>query len=136
MSTASGTSGDLRDRGTGELVRTLSDQVSTLVRQEVALAKAELAEKGRKAGLGAGMLAGAALAGLLMLGALTASLIIALALALPAWAAAVIVTGFWGAVAGLLALEGRNKLRAMGKPIPEKTVETVKEDVQWLKDRT
>ena len=136
MSTASGTSGDLRERGTGELVRTLSDQVSTLVRQEVALAKAELAEKGRKAGLGAGMLAGAALAGLLMLGALTASLIIALALVLPAWAAAVIVTAFWGAVAGLLALQGRNKLRAMGKPVPEKTVETVKEDVQWLKDRT
>jgi len=127
---------DLRERRMGELVKDLSAQVSTLVRQEVDLAKAELAEKGKKAGVGAGMLGGAGVAALLTLGSLTAFLILALALVLPAWAAALIVTALWGAVAAVLALQGRNKMREMGKPVPEKTVETVKEDVQWLKDRT
>jgi hypothetical protein len=134
-STANGQYGHLRDLGTGELVRQLSNQVSTLVRQEVELAKAEAAEKGRKAGLGAGMFGGAAVAGMLTLGSLTAFLILVLALAIPAWASALLVTALWAAVAGVLALQGRNKWREMGKPIPEKTVETVKEDVQWLKNR-
>jgi uncharacterized membrane protein YqjE len=135
-STANGQYADLRDRGTGELVKQLSSQVSALVRQEVELAKAEVAEKGKKAGLGAGMFGGAGVAGLLMLGSLTAFLILVLALALPAWASALLVTVLWAAVAGVLALQGRAKLREMGKPVPEKTVETVKEDVQWLKNRT
>jgi uncharacterized membrane protein YqjE len=127
---------DLRERGITDLVKDLSGQMSTLARQEVELAKAELVEKGKKAGTGAGMLAGAAVAALLMLGSLTAVLILALALALPAWAAALIVTAAWGAAAAVLAMKGRDALRAMGKPVPEKTVETVKEDVQWLKNRT
>jgi uncharacterized membrane protein YqjE len=134
-STANGHYGDLRDLGTGELVKQLSNQVSTLVRQEVELAKAEAAEKGKKAGVAAGMLGGAGVAGLLTLGSLTAFLILVLALAIPAWASALLVTALWAAVAGVLALQGRNKLREMGKPVPEKTVETVKEDVQWLKNR-
>jgi len=125
----------LRERGTGELVKELSGQMSTLVRQEVELAKAEIAEKGKKAGLGSGLLGGAAVAALLMLGSLTAVLILALATAMPSWAAALVVMLLWGAVAAGFALIGRNKLREMGKPIPEKTVETLKEDVQWLKDR-
>jgi uncharacterized membrane protein YqjE len=126
---------DLRERGTGELVKELSSQVSTLVHQEVELAKAEMAEKGRKAGIGAGMFGGAGIAALLMLGSLTAFLIIVLALAIPAWAAALLATGLWAGVAGVLALQGREKLQAVGGPVPEKTVETVKEDVQWLKNR-
>ena len=125
----------LRDRGTGELVKDLSAQVSRLVHQEVELAKTEMAEKGKKAGIGVGMFGGAGVAGVLMLGSLTACLILALALALSAWAAALIVTALWGVIAGVLALQGRAKLRQIGKPVPEKTVETVKEDVQWLKDR-
>lgn len=133
--TRNGHHAGLRDRGTGELVKTLSGQVSTLVRQEVELAKAEVAEKGRKAGVGAGLLGGAALAGLLMLGSLTAFMIIVIAVAIPAWAAALAITVLWGAIAGVLALQGREQLRRMGKPVPEQTVETVKEDVQWLKDR-
>jgi uncharacterized membrane protein YqjE len=137
MSSATRENGrNLRDRPLTELVRTLSNQVSTLVRQEVELAKAEMAEKGKKAGLGAGMLAGAGVAALLMLGSLTALLILALATGMPAWAAALIVTVLWAAVAATLALVGRRTLQEMGKPIPEKTVETVKEDVQWLKHRT
>jgi uncharacterized membrane protein YqjE len=133
--TANGHHGDLRDRGTGELVKQLSNQVSTLARQEVELAKAEATEKGKKAGVGAGMFGGAGVAGLLTLGSLTAFLIVVLALAIPAWASALLITVMWAAVAGVLALQGRNKLREMGKPVPEKTVETVKEDVQWLKNR-
>jgi uncharacterized membrane protein YqjE len=130
-----GAYGALRDRGVGELVKELSGQVSTLARQEVELAKVELAEKGRKGGVGAGMIGGAALIGLIALGSLTAFLILVLALALPDWAAALIVTALWAAVAGVLARQGIEKLRAMGKPVPEETVETVKEDIQWMKNR-
>lgn len=126
---------DLRDKGTGELVKQLSSQVSTLVRKEVELAQVELAEKGKKAGAGAGMFGGAGVAGLMALGALTAFLILVLALAMPAWGAALLVTALWAGVAGVLALQGREKLREMGTPAPETTIETVKEDVQWLKDR-
>jgi uncharacterized membrane protein YqjE len=127
---------DLRDHGVGDLVKELSSQVSTLVRQEVELAKAEVGEKGKKAGIGAGMFGAAGAAALLMLGSLTAFLILALDLAMPAWAAALIVTALWAAVAGALALQGRNKMQEMGKPLPEKTIETVKEDVQWAKHPT
>jgi len=135
MATANGRQTELRERRTGELVKDLSGQVSALVRQEVELAKVEVAEKGKKAGVGAGMFGGAGVAGLLMLASLSATLIIALAIVLPDWASALIVTALWGAIAGLLALQGRNKMREMGKPVPEQTVETLKEDVQWLKNR-
>jgi uncharacterized membrane protein YqjE len=135
MGAANG-SAQLRARGTGELVKGLSGQVSTLVRQEVALAKIELAEKAKKAGASAGMFGGAALAAVMTFGSLTAFLVLVLALVLPAWAAALIVTAFWAAAAGVLALKGRDVIREMGKPVPEKTIETVKEDVQWLKNRS
>jgi uncharacterized membrane protein YqjE len=128
-------SGDLRDRGTGELVKQLSSQMSTLVRMEVELAKVELAEKGKQAGAGAGMFGGAGVAGFMALFSFTAFAIFALRLAMPAWAAALLVTAIWAAVAGFFALQGRERLRAMGTPAPEKTIETVKEDVQWLKNR-
>jgi uncharacterized membrane protein YqjE len=125
----------LRSQGTGDLVKELSQQVSTLVRQEVELAKAEVTEKGKKAGIGAGMLGGAGVAGLFTLGALTAFLILALDLAVPAWAAALIVTAVWAVVAAVLAFRGRQKVKEVGSPMPEKTVESVKEDVEWTKDR-
>jgi uncharacterized membrane protein YqjE len=127
---------DLRERGTAELVKRLSSQVSTLVKQEVELAKAELTEKGKKAGIGAGMWGGAGVAALLALGSLTAFLILVLALAMPAWASALIVTALWAAVASVLAFLGRERMNELGKPVPEKTIDTVKEDVQWLKNRT
>jgi uncharacterized membrane protein YqjE len=123
----------LRKRSTGDLVRELSHQVTTLARQEVELAKVEMAEKGKRAGLGAGLLAGSAVAGLLMLGALTAFLVLALDGAMPAWVAALVVTILWGLVAAGLAWMGREKLGDVGTPVPEKTVESVKEDIQWLK---
>lgn len=133
---ASGTAQRLRGRSTGDLIRELSEQVRTLARQEVELAKAEMTEKGKKAGLGAALLAGGAVAGLMVLGALTAFLVLVLAEAMPAWAAALVVTAVWAVVAVTLALLGKEKLGDVGEPVPEKTVESVREDIQWLKGQT
>jgi MFS family permease len=126
----------LRNRSTAELVRDLSRQLSTLARQEVELAKTEMAEKGKRAGAGAGMLAASAVFGLVTLGTLSAFLVLVLAEAMPAWAAAFLVTALWAVVAVALAVLGRDKLEEAGKPMPEKTVESVKEDIQWLKGQT
>ena len=126
---------DARERGFGELVKDLASQTSTLVRQELQLAQAEVTEKGKLAGRGAGMLAGAAVAALLGLGALTTVLIVALDGALALWLAALIVTVLWLAVAGVLAMAGKKALQASTPPAPQ-TVETVKEDIQWAKTRT
>ena len=127
---------DARERGVGELVKDLAGQTSTLVRQEIQLAQAELTTKGKLAGRGAGMLAGAAVAGLLALMALTAVLIAALDTAMPLWLAALIVTLLWAAITGVLAARGRKELQHATPPVPEQTVETVKEDIQWAKTRT
>ena len=124
---------DLRDRPVAELVKQLAAETSTLVRQEIELAKVEMAEKGKRTGVGAGMFGGAGIAALLALGALTACLILALALVLPAALAALIVALLWAAIAGVLALVGRQRLRQAGPPTPEQTVVTVKEDVEWAK---
>src|SRR3954466_7603697 len=90
---------DQRERPIGELVKDLAGQTSTLVRQEIKLAQAEMTEKGRVAGRGAGMMAGAGAATLLMLGALTALIVVALDSALALWLAILIVTVLWGIVA-------------------------------------
>jgi uncharacterized membrane protein YqjE len=127
---------ELREQGIGDLVKELSSQVSTLVRQEVELAKAEVGEKGKKAGVGAGMYGGAGVAALLMLGSLTAFLVLVLQIFLPEWAAALIVTLVWGVVAGVLVLRARRKMQEMGNPAPKQTIETVKEDIQWAKHPT
>jgi len=124
---------DLREQSTGDLVKQLTQQVSTLVRQEVELAKVEMTDKGKKAGVGIGMFGGAGVAALLGLGALTAFLILVLDLAMPAWAAALIVGVIWAAVAGILALQGREKVKEVATHLPEETTESVKEDVEWLK---
>ena len=126
---------DLRERPIGDLVKQLAGQTSTLVRQEIDLAKAELTQKGQVAGKGAGLIGGAAVVGLLAAGALTACLILALAEVIPAWLSALIVALVLGAVAAVLALQGRNRIRAAGPPVPEQTVDTVKEDVEWAKTR-
>ena len=124
---------DLRDRPIGELVKQLAGQTSTLVRQEIDLAKAEMSQKANVAGKGAGLLGGAATVGLLAAGALTACVILALSEVVPDWLAALIVALVLGAVAAVLALQGRNRIRAATPPVPEQTVETVKEDVEWAK---
>jgi uncharacterized membrane protein YqjE len=126
---------DLRDRPIGDLLKRLSEETTTLVRQELELAKAEVAEKGKKAGTGAGMFGGAGVAAFLGLGAITAALIAALDAAMPLWLAALIVGLLWLAVAGVLALQGRNKVQEATPPVPEQATESVKEDVQWAKTR-
>jgi hypothetical protein len=127
---------DLRDRPVGDLVKQLAGQTSTLVRQEIDLAKAEMSQKASIAGKGAGLLGGAAVVGLLAAGSLTACLILALGEVIPDWLAALIVALVMGAVAAVLAVQGRNRIRAATPPVPEQTVETVKEDVEWAKTRT
>jgi hypothetical protein len=127
---------DLRERPIGDLVKQLAGQTSTLVRQEIDLAKAEMSQKAGIAGQGAGLLGGAAVVGLLAAGALTACLILALSEVIPDWLAALIVALVMGAVAAVLAMQGRNRIRAATPPVPEQTVETVKEDVEWAKTRT
>src|SRR5438270_2936650 len=92
------------DRPIGELVKQLSEQTSTLVRKELELARAEMTQKGKAAGIGAGMFGGAGLFGLLALGALTACFILALDKAMEAWLAALVVTVVYAAIAGVLAL--------------------------------
>jgi uncharacterized protein YacL len=124
---------DLRERPIGELVKQLADQTSTLVRQEIDLARAELTQKGKTAGKGAGLLGGAAVIGLLAAGALTACLILLLSLIVADWLAALIVAVVFGAVAAFLALRGRDQIKAAAPPVPQQTVETVKEDVEWAK---
>ncbi len=128
-------SDELRGRPVADLLKQLSDQTVTLVRQELDLAKAELSEKGKKAGLGAGMFGGAGVFGLYALGALTACLVLALATAVDGWLAALIVAILYGAVGGVLASAGKNKVKEGVPPVPDRTVESVKEDIQWTKQR-
>jgi Putative Actinobacterial Holin-X, holin superfamily III len=125
----------LDERPLGELLKQASDQTQTLVRQELELAKAELAAKGKLAGIGAGAFGAAGLVGLFALGAFTAFLILVLATAMAGWLAALIVTVVYAAGAGVLALFGKEKVAQATPPVPEQTVESVKEDVEWTKSR-
>ena len=124
---------DLRDRSLGELLKQLSEQTTRLVHQELELAKAELQEKGKQAGQGAGMFGGAGAIGLAALGALTACFILALDIIMPAWLAALIVAVVYGIVAFVLVKQGQARMKRAAPPLPEQTIETVKEDVEWAK---
>jgi len=126
---------DLRERPTGELVKDLSTHVSTLVRQELELAKVELSAKGKEAGIGAGMFGGAGVLALYGFGAITAAAILALSTAVAGWLAAIIVAVVWFAIAGVLALVGKSRTKRAVPPVPEQTVETVKEDVRFTKEQ-
>jgi len=125
----------LQDQSVSDLVRQLTEQTKTLARQEIELAKAELTEKGKKAGLGAGMFGAAGVLGFVAFAVLTASAVLALATAVAPWLAALIVAVVYGAIAGGLALTGKKELQAATPPVPEQTVDTVKEDVRWTKQR-
>ena len=123
----------LRDRPTGELLKELSDQSTTLIKQEVELAKAELQEKGKQAGMGAGMFGGAGLFGVAAFAALTTALIAVLATAMDTWIAALIVAVVYAAVAGVMAMTGKKKVQEAVPPVPEQAKESVKEDLEWAK---
>jgi uncharacterized membrane protein YqjE len=126
---------DLRDASFGDLFKRLSEETSALIRQEMALARAEIQEKGKTAGKGAGMFGGAGALGLLAAGALTAAIIVLLDKAVALWLAALIVAAVYGAVAAVLAMRGKQEIQRATPPVPEQTLETTKEDVEWAKTR-
>jgi hypothetical protein len=124
------------DRPVGELMSELAEQTSTLVKQELALARAELTEKGRTAGVGIGLVGGGGGLALFAFGALTAALILLLDEVMAAWLAALLIAVAYAAVAAVLAMRGKERIEESSPPVPEQTVETLKEDVEWAKTQT
>jgi hypothetical protein len=135
MATRNDSGNELRERPIGEVAKTLTSDLSLLLRQEIELAKAEMAQKGRTAAPGLGMFGGAGVVALCAAGALTAFLVLVFSLFLPDWAAALIVGVAMAAVAFVLIRQGKERIADAGKPVPEQTIETVKEDVEWAKTR-
>ena len=125
----------LQNESTADLLKRLSEQTSTLVRQEIRLAQLELQEKGKRAGIGAGLFGASGLVALYALGALIAGLILLLATAVEGWLAALIVAAALAMLAGVLALTGRKEVREATPPAPEQAIESVKEDVDEVKAR-
>ena len=124
-----------RETSTRDLVQDLSRQTSTLIRQEMRLAQAELTEKGKHAGKGAGMFGGAGLIALYGVGALIAAAILGLATVIEPWIAATAIGIALLLVAGILALTGKKELEEAGPPKPEQTLESVQRDVATVKER-
>jgi membrane protein len=122
-----------QDRPLGELVQDLSRQTSTLIRQEMRLAQAELTEKGRHAGKGAGMFGGAGVVALYGVGALIAAAILGLATVLEPWIAAAAIGAVLLLVAGILALTGKKELEEAGPPKPEQAIDSVQRDIETVK---
>jgi uncharacterized membrane protein YqjE len=117
----------------GALVNQLTTQIPELIRSELRLAQAEVAEKGKRAGVGIGMFSAAGLLAFFGLATLITTAVLALDLALPAWLAALVVTVVLLAVAGVLALQGKNKVQEAQPPVPERAVAGVKEDIATVK---
>jgi len=123
------------DQSIGSLIAEVADDVSRLFRQEVELAKAEIKAEATKAGKAAGMLGGAGFAGYMVALFASLALMFALDAVMPAGWAAVIVAVLWGAVGAVLYTIGRKRMRDVS-PVPQQTVETLKEDAQWLRNPT
>ncbi|MFE9812249.1 phage holin family protein [Streptomyces sp. NPDC005227] len=117
----------------GELVQQASQHLTELVRGEMRLAQTEMKEKGKRYGKSSGLFGGASVAGFLMLQALVATAIAALALPLPVWAAALIVTAVLGVIAAVLALTGKKQIGKASPPVPETTIENVNADIAEIK---
>lgn len=126
---------DRRDRPLGDLVEQLSADVRELVRAELALAKSELVGNARRLAVAAAIAGAGALLGLLALGTFTATAVIALANVWPTWLAALVVALVLGALANMLALVGIRVGRRAAPPTPAATIESIKEDVEWVKTR-
>ena len=125
---------ELTDQSLSELVQRLSNQTSTLVRDEIRLAQIELQEKGKRAGIGAGMFGGSGLIALYGLGALLAAAILGLTTAVEGWLAALIVAAVLFAVAGVLALTGKKQVEQAKPPKPEAAIESVQTDIDKVKE--
>jgi uncharacterized membrane protein YqjE len=126
--------GPRNEQPVGELLQQLSAQTATLVRQELKLAQLELQQKGKRAGLGAGMFGGAGVVALYGVGALIAAIILLLATALDAWLAALIVAVVLLAVGGVLALTGKKQVGKATPPVPEQALDSVQRDVEVVKE--
>ncbi len=131
---------ELQQESFGELLSGLATDMSTLVKQEIELAKIETTAKvktaGKAAGKGVGLLVAAGVFGLLALMVLTTLLIVILDAFLPLWLAVLIVLVLWSVVAAVLALQGKKKLKDVAAPVPTEAIDTVKEDVAWAKHPT
>jgi hypothetical protein len=125
----------LDERSLAELTRRLTEQTSALAQKEVELAKAELALKGKRIGIGVGAFGAAGLVALYAVGALVATAILALAIVLDAWLAALIVGLGLGAAAGILALTGKKRVEEGTPPAPEQAIESTKADVKYTRQR-
>jgi uncharacterized membrane protein YqjE len=126
---------DLRDRPIGEVAGMLTRDLSRLIRQELELAKAEMREKARKLVPGAAMGGAAVVVALCSAGALTAFVVLVLALFLDAWLAALITGVGLAIAAGGMTWAGKERVQDAGMPVPEQTIETMKEDAQWMKEQ-
>jgi hypothetical protein len=126
---------DLKERPLPELLRTLANDLSDLVHEEIELAKAELSQKAKQAAIGGGMFGAAAVAGVMALGTLTACIVALLSLAMPVWVAALIVAIVWAIATAIFAMKGKSNLQQAAPPVPEQAMETTKEDIRWAKTR-
>jgi hypothetical protein len=128
---------DVSDRtaSTAELVRQAAEQMSRLVRDELALARAEMTEKGKRAGIGAGLLGAGGVIALYGVAALLAALILGLATGMPAWLAAAIVGVLLLAAAAIMTLVGRSRVQQALPPVPQEAAASVKADIDELKER-
>jgi hypothetical protein len=126
---------DLSDRSVGELLQQASRQTADLVREEFRLAQAEMQQKTRRAGMGIGLLAASAVVALYGIAALIAAAIMLLALAVEPWLAALLVAVVLLAAAGIMAAVGRKGAEQATPPVPERTLESVQEDVRHVKER-
>ncbi len=132
--TGSNGHGDMRDAPIGDVVKQVSEEAKTLAGQEFKLAKAEVTEKAKEVGIGAGMFGGAGYVAHLAALALIATLIFALAEAMATWLAALIVTVVLAATAGALALMGKKRIQQAGPPVPEEAIESVKQTIETVKE--
>jgi hypothetical protein len=119
----------MRERPIGDLLGSFAHETTTLMSQEMELARAEIGIQVKRAGIGAGLFGAAAALGLAALGALTACAILALALVMDGWLAALIVGAALLVVAGILALAGRSRVRAVAPPVPERALQNVRRDI-------
>ncbi len=124
---------ELRGQSFGDLLNQLSEQIATLVRQELYLARAEMEQKARRAGRGLGLIGVGGVVALAAVGAFTATLIMLLDQWMDGWLAGLIVTIAFALIAALLGIRGKENVSEATPPIPEQTIESVKEDVQWAK---
>ena len=135
QATGAGVPPERSEQSAGELVKQLSEQMSTLVRDELKLARLEMTQKGKQAGIGAGMFGGSGLVALYGVGCLIAAAILGISRELAPWLSALIVGVALLAVAGVAALAGKSRLKKATPPVPQQAVASVKSDVEEIKER-